>query len=210
MDNFLPAEYKMPESNSQYYKFEQGDNVFRILSNAIVGFEDWQDKKPIRSLEERAPINPERPVKQFWAFAVWDYKSHSVKILEITQRGIQEAIMNLYKDNAWGNPQGYDLNVKRDGLEFNTKYDVIARPPATVHNKIAEVWLNTVCDLNELFSSGDPFAPKNVTSVPTATTQPSNIPINDSIPCSEAPEGVNLNIAGGEDEEQINVESLPF
>ena len=48
--SFLPDEYKAPISN--YLKFIEGENTFRILGNAIVGYEYWNTKnKPVRSKE---------------------------------------------------------------------------------------------------------------------------------------------------------------
>jgi hypothetical protein len=41
MNDFLPAGYETPEIPSHYMEFEEGVNSFRILSNAIVGFEWW-------------------------------------------------------------------------------------------------------------------------------------------------------------------------
>ena len=45
---FLPENYKSPEGN--YMKLQDGENTFRVLSSAIVGWEYWnRDNKPVRS-----------------------------------------------------------------------------------------------------------------------------------------------------------------
>lgn len=39
MSNFLPEGYDKIPSTSRYMKLEEGKNVFRVLSRAIVGWE---------------------------------------------------------------------------------------------------------------------------------------------------------------------------
>ena len=53
MNNFLPESYEMTETERRFMEFEEGQNSFRILSSAIVGYEWWVDKgeggrKPLR------------------------------------------------------------------------------------------------------------------------------------------------------------------
>lgn len=143
-------------------KFRDGDNSIRILSKPILGWLDWHDNKPVRtpySEPKPAPIDPKRSVRHFWAFPVWDYTEKKVKILEITQAGIQEEIINLHSDEAWGDPTNYDLNVKKSGKDLETKYSVIARPPKPLDEEIRKEYIGMTIELEELFRNGDPFNP---------------------------------------------------
>ena len=72
--DFFPSEdYKLPIT-SNYMKFLEGDNTFRVLSSSIVGWEYWNiEGKPVRNREpfddmpedikteknSDSPINPE-------------------------------------------------------------------------------------------------------------------------------------------------------
>jgi len=162
---FLPEGYQKPSANSKYLKFAEGDNKFRILSDSITGYLDWtEDKKPVRTKEQQRNINPLRNAKHFWAFVVWDYKDKEIKICEITQATIQNDIFNYHNDPNWGDPKGYDLNVKRTGKDMDTKYSVIPTPPMPLHPEIKKIYEATEIDLNALFSGDDPFnaqAPQN-------------------------------------------------
>lgn len=165
MNNFLPQGYEAPKSNSRYLKFKDGDNVFRILAPAVLGWEDWEEKQPIRTPyaeQKPRPIDPKRAVKHFWAFPVWDYAEKVIKILEITQSTIQEAIFELHKDEQWGDPTGYDINIRKSGKDLETKYSVIPRPPRPVHPEIVKIFEQTPLDLNQLFTGGDPFNPSGI------------------------------------------------
>ena len=52
MSNFLPEGYKLPD-NKGYAKIKDGENDFRVLSSAIVGYEYWNtSNKPVRSKEQ--------------------------------------------------------------------------------------------------------------------------------------------------------------
>ena len=39
MNDFLPKGYETPESEQRYMALEEGQNTFRILAPAIVGYE---------------------------------------------------------------------------------------------------------------------------------------------------------------------------
>ena len=120
---FLPNGYEKPAGNSNYFKFEEGDNKFRIMSSAIVGYEYWTtENQPVRSKEQftetpniKVDQNGKKRIRHFWAFIAWDYKEGKLKIMQITQSSIQDAILTLHSDEGWGDPKEYDLNVVRKG-----------------------------------------------------------------------------------------------
>ena len=155
----LPKNYEVPKSPSRYYKFEQGDNVFRILGDVVLGWEDWINDKPVRTPYTQPKPDPsgDRAIRHFWAFPVWDYKDSSIKILEITQATIQGEIANLYNDKDWGLPTDYDINVKRTGEGKETRYSTIAKPPKPLDAEIEKEWKATDVDLKKLFTNDDPF-----------------------------------------------------
>ena len=165
IDNFLPADEKIP-NNSPYLKFQEGANKFRVLSSAITGYEYWtNDNKPVRSKtpfrhHENGKLNPKTgqvDMKYFWAFSVFDYADKKVKILEITQKGIQQKIMNLTKNEDWGNPKGYDLTVTRSGTGMDTEYDVMPSPAKDLPTEAAEQFASMNINLEALYSGENPF-----------------------------------------------------
>lgn len=179
--SFLPSNYERPITNSNYYKLQNGDNRFRILGSAIVGYEYWTpDKKPVRSHDKPTPTN-DTPVRHFWAFPVWDYKSKNVKVCEITQATIQGAIEDLAHDENWGDPTGYDLIIKKTGEKMETEYSVVPVPPKPLHPDIAKLYAEANINLDVLFENGDPFGGK------TTQTEPHNEPDNGEISVSEIP-----------------------
>lgn len=161
MSDFLPQGYEKPASNSNYMKFEQGENKFRILSNAITGWIDWKEttegKKPVRTVEKMADINPKRPAKHFWTFVVWDYREKRVKILEISQSTIQDTIYGLHMSEDWGDPKGYNLVVNRTGEKMETKYQVIPAPHSELSQSIRDEYGKMRIDLEKLYKNEDPF-----------------------------------------------------
>lgn len=167
-NDFLPEGYKAPESKSNYLKFEEGSTKFRILSKSIVGWLDWStEKKPLRTrIEPKVLVNPTKPAKHFWAFVVWDYKSSTIKILELTQRTIQNSIISYYTADGWGNPTGYDITVVRKGKDLNnTEYTIIPTPPKPVEQEILITYASKKINLEALFDGADPFAEEEVKPV---------------------------------------------
>lgn len=166
--SFFPSEdYKIP-SNSNFMKFVDGKNKFRVLSSAIVGYEYWNtENKPIRS---RTPFD-EMPddikvekdgktrINHFWAFVVWNYEEKRVQVLEVTQKTVMGAIKAYVDNEAWGDPQGYDFVVTRSGSGFDTEYQIIANPHSPVSEEIQKVHDAKIIHLEALYEGKDPFAP---------------------------------------------------
>jgi len=196
MTDFLPGDYKQPPSIQNYLRLSEGDNRFRILGPAVIGWEDWNKtgnkNVPIRSKVEPTKeqlVDPTQPAKHFWAFVVWSYKEKQLQIAQFTQRGIQDEILTLDKDVQWGSPMGYDLNIKREGTDFNTtKYFVNPAPPSPVDPAITAAYVAAGIDLEELFVNGDPFAPAKGAGLQQATGQDAP-PTTDAPPLADGPPG---------------------
>jgi len=165
MADFLPSGYK--EDAGGYMKLEEGENKFRILSSAVVGFEYWNEDKdgnrrPIRKhLDEdliMSEIQEPDKVKKFWAFIVWNYKLEAVQILELTQKGLKQGIMALINNKKWGSPiDSYDLTINREGKDKTTKYTVVPDPKEPTDKKIKEAFKKKYINLEALFKGEDPF-----------------------------------------------------
>ena len=169
--SFLPKDYKVPGSSNNYMKFEQGENLLRILSNPILGWEWWtsdtnNEGKEVRTPhkvkeEEGVPMDAidadGRGVKHFWAMVVWNYQVKKVQILEITQKGIQKAIRALEKSKGWGDPKNYDLSITKTGEKLETEYSVMPVPPTELDKDIVKKFKETKVDLEALYKGDDPF-----------------------------------------------------
>src|ERR1700689_4101246 len=132
MHNFLPENYEAPRAGGFYMKLQKGENKIRIMSQPILGWEDWTpDKKPIRYEMDKKPeksFDPEKPAKHFWAVIVWNYKEEAIQILQINQAGVRKGIEMLCNDSDWGAPYFYDLKIIKTGEDKNTKYQVNPLP----------------------------------------------------------------------------------
>lgn len=156
MDNFLPDDYLIP-STSNFMKFNEGENTFRVLSYAIIGWEYFKsDNKPVRQREsfETIPsdIKKDGRVKPFWAFVVYNYEAKRVQILELTQKGIMKTIQGYTKNHKWGNPKEYDFIVSKEGSGLDTEYSTTVNPKSPA----PEVSIPQF-DLNALYEGKDPF-----------------------------------------------------
>lgn len=160
----LPKDYKTPEGN--YYKLKDGENTFRIVSEAIVGYEYWNnDNKPVRSREEfesTPDIRVEKDgtqskIKHFWAFLVWNYEAQKVQIMEITQATIQGALKALENNKKWGDTKDYDITIVREGSGFDTTYQVTPNPKEELEEAGKIKVANAKIRLEALYEGNDPF-----------------------------------------------------
>lgn len=187
--DFLPQNYEQPKAGGGYMKFKDGENTFRVLSKPIMGWIDWDNKKPIRTpmdyaredLGKPKPRDPKNSVKHFWTMAVWNYATKAVEILEIDKAGILTSIGKLARDKEWGSPMGYDLKVTKSGQDMATKYATIPSPPKPVHPKILEDFAKKPIFLNQLWTNGDPFVDPQAPGAPApspagTTTAESELP----------------------------------
>lgn len=162
-NGFLPEGYEVPAAASNYLKFEDGDNKFRIMSRPILGWLDWKEKKPLRfKMNEKPsqPVDPSKPIKHFWAMVCFDYKDSKIKIVELTQKSVISSIEKLINSPEWGSPLNYDINVQKKGKSMETEYSVIPSPPKPVNEAAKKAYELTNVDLNKLFLGEDPFEVK--------------------------------------------------
>jgi len=170
------SDYKVPKSEGNYLKFEEGDTEFLPLAAPIQGYEYWNtNNKPVRSSEpfEEMPDdiridpktgNPEK-IKHFWAMPVYDMTQGAtvkVKVLEVTQKTVMKALRNLVTNAKWGSPVlKYSVTVTRDDSQTPTAYTVMPNPTSEVAEDILTAWERVQAggfDINRLFTGGDPFS----------------------------------------------------
>lgn len=165
--SFLPEGYEVPKtSKGGYFKFLKGDNTFRILSKAVVGYENWSNGKPIRfrmtdNLPPASDFDNDKH-KHFWGLVVYNYRDKAVNILQLTQSSIQNEISALSKDEDWGDPMKYDIKVTRTGEGLSTEYTVSPKPHKALSKDVKDAYKNTPVDLTALFTNDNPFVTKEL------------------------------------------------
>jgi hypothetical protein len=161
---FLPDNYEAPRGASFYMKLQEGENKFRILSRPILGWEDWQDKKPIRfrfNEKPAKPVDPKKPIKHFWSMIVWNYNEEEIQILHLTQATIRKSLEALCSDSDWGSPYFYDLKILKSGEGMETEYALNPIPHKALHPMIQDRFNERRCNLDALFDNDDPFSKEN-------------------------------------------------
>src|ERR1017187_557874 len=148
---FLPTGYEAPRTSNFYMKFQEGENKFRVLSQPIIGWEDWQDKKPIRyRLQDKParPIDAKKPIKHFWSMIVWNYQEEEIQILHLTQATIRKSLESLCSDSDWGAPYFYDLKVIKSGEGMETEYVLNPLPHKKLNNIVEDRFKERKCNLD--------------------------------------------------------------
>jgi hypothetical protein len=160
--SFLPNDYKAPKTSNYYMKLNEGENKFRILSQPILGWEDWDEKRPVRYRMDAKPlksIDPKKPIRHFWSFIVWNYAEEHIQILHIVQASIRNSLEMLCKDSDWGDPYFYDIKIIKSGAGKDTEYTVNPLPHKPLNPAIKQSFIDRPCNLEALFDNADPFGP---------------------------------------------------
>lgn len=176
--SFYPDAYERKEAPSDYLKITEGDHRIRILMEPIIGFETWDEeggkRKPYRAKTYQEGVNlpsKDGKVKEFHAFIVWDYETSMVRLLNVTQKSIQEWIYNQTLESDWSDPTQYDIVIKRKGKGLDdTKYFCTAKVPKPLDPAIKTALGEVVIDSEEYFKGGHPIVRKKDDS-----NQPSSV-----------------------------------
>jgi len=166
---FLPKGYDgVPDAPSNYMKFEEGQNRFRVLSDAIVGYQWWTEddkgRKPHRvmgwdDVPEEFKDGKER-AKHFWAFAVYNKNVKRIQILEIMQASVLRFMESVITSEDWGDPKEYDITVtktKTGSRTMDVEYSLMPNPKKEVEEEISKKFKQMKIDLNKLYKGEDPF-----------------------------------------------------
>ncbi|MDY3521346.1 hypothetical protein PG614_02530 [Riemerella anatipestifer] len=181
--NFLPQNYQLPDKTKQFMKIEPGDNVIRVLSAPLMGWV-YFDKE---SKPHRRPYNAESKTlgdftdeelkegnvkrdengniegsRHFWIMLVWDRKTNTPKILEITQVTIIRSLLNYLNSEDWGDLREFDVNIIRKGTgRFDTEFEVMPKPHKPLSEDVASVVKTLederLLDLNAIWKGDYPF-----------------------------------------------------
>ena len=185
------------KSDDRYMKFKEGDNKFRIIGEGIEGYESWFDKKPTR-----CPLSSKKPdgAKYFTGWHVWDYSDEKLKVLVITQRGINKSLASFQESEDWGSFVEYDIKVtrttegtyidKKDGEEKKSvKYETQAVPPKPLIAKAGHALKSEPVNLNALFVNGDPWSDLDNVEVESFVSEMSQI---DTLSAKLRADGVDI------------------
>lgn len=160
---FLPKDYDLPGTSGGYMRLEKGKNKFRALSDTLRGYEYWVEddegnRSPVRVEDtEDIPKKYKGESKYFWAFVVWNYETENIEILELTQKTIMRPMLELIKNDKWGDPKEYDLTITREGDGFETKYTITPDPKEKISKEIADTYKETDINLTALLEGNNPF-----------------------------------------------------
>jgi len=171
--SFLPEGYQEPvESN--YMSFEEGENTFRVLGKATVGWEYWKEveiegktvNRPVRVKEhENIPLADvvtnkfgNLNLSYFWAFPVYNFDALKIQILTIKQKTVRRPMNKTINNPKWGDPKDYNFVVSRDKDESGkTNYTVGVEPKEKLDESIIEKFNGMKIDMKIWMDCGDPF-----------------------------------------------------
>ena len=171
MTDFLPKNYKEPvESN--YMSFEEGDNTFRVLGQATIGWEYWKEvviegktvNRPVRVKKHDAIPLAEVVINKygnlnlsfFWAFPVYNFDAKKIQILTVKQKTVRRGMKKYIKNPKWGDPINYSFVISRD-QEEKPMYSVGVEPKEALDKKILKRFNGMSIDMTVWMNSDDPF-----------------------------------------------------
>lgn len=162
----IPQGTEIPKGSSQFAKLQDGKNRFRFLSEVVVGWEGWKDKKPFRHEGQVCKIKPEEvdnnqngkpAINYFWAMVVWNYETKQIQVLEITQKTIMSPLYDLEQNPDWGDLRNYDIEINKKKEGDKTTYNVLGIPPKPLADNIKELYSKSEIDLKKLFDGKYPI-----------------------------------------------------
>lgn len=161
--SFIPENFNQSEEAAYFKPLKGKQNRVRILSDKpLVGFVQWtEENRPVRwELDQERPealYKAETKPRSFLAVVVWNYEAGQVQVWEITQRTIQDTLVQLTKDPDFGHPINYDLKISRKGEGLETTYSMV--PISTeLSEDVQDAIENNTVNLRALLTGDNPFA----------------------------------------------------
>lgn len=159
----IPQGTKIPV-NSSFSKLQEGANKFRILSPIEIGWEGWKDNKPFRHRGALCQIKPEQVdlnqngkpnINYIWVMSAYDYQTKAVKVLELTQKTIMQALQALEENEDWGDLMKYDITITKGKNGDKTTYTTMPSPVKPLAPEIVQLYKDSKETLdktiNEMF-----------------------------------------------------------
>lgn len=152
----LPQDTSGGLGGGEYFKPQKGANKILLVGEVITGYEYWTaDNKSVRSTVQFEETPGIRTVKKkekdgteievddkqkfFWAVPVYDYADKGIKIYQISQKGVRDALVALQANEDWGDPVGrYSITINKEGDGLTTKYSVTPNPIKEGDKVVAE------------------------------------------------------------------------
>jgi len=155
---------ELDKKTSDYYKFEEGKNVLRIVSGFAWGYK-YNYKNSAEGAEKGYPfyrtnapeVDAIRSKLQLTAaMVVFDYKDNTLKPLTIHQKAILDSIREYNDNPKYGVPTGYDITITKTGSGKGSKYpNTIADPVEPQSEIIKEALKKVVINLENAYG-GNP------------------------------------------------------
>jgi hypothetical protein len=93
---------------------------------------------------------------------VYDYQSETIKVLELTQKGLIKELDGISQEEDYADLNAWDFTITRKGLSLNTEYTLRPAPRKKgFDEKIAEAWSAAQADgydITRLIGGGNPFS----------------------------------------------------
>jgi hypothetical protein len=172
-------------SNSNYFKMpslaKEGDKAtikIRIVQpeKAIAGWEWWTEvdgkRKPNRIEQYNSKGEALMPPKvlfegekkdnpkNFFAYIIYNYNTEKFETMQIHQKALKTAILDLAKNKDWGKIDGYNINITKTQTGKETQsveYTVMPSPHSKLEKELQDELNNLNWDLNQLFVGKHPW-----------------------------------------------------
>lgn len=125
---------KQGSNRDSWLRLEKGDNKIRLVTTPFQylmhkykaeGDKGFGQKVMCSAVHGNCPLCQlgDKP-KRRWFLGVIDRKTKTYKVLDIGY-GVFVGIQTLVKDSDWGNPLGYDINIKCNPLNPPAQYYIV-------------------------------------------------------------------------------------
>jgi hypothetical protein len=180
---------------NDFMRLEEGSNHVRCLTSPYQFYTHWsQDttgqNRKLRCAVKDCPLCQQGEQAQArWYVGVLNRRTNKPAILEIGPQ-IFKQIMDLFKNQKWGDPRAYDVDVKRNPKGTQPLYTIIPEPKESLsaeEKEVIKAFLTSV-DLDKMVEVPTPdsireklgMAPVRKPAAATAVTEPAEASTDDS------------------------------
>jgi len=128
--SIFDEDYEESSSSGDYLPMPKEGSYIRVLlmGQGLVGWCYWNNQdRPVKTVDELDhipdPQKEDTKQKRFSVFPVWDIESQSFKLLEVTQKGVRQWIIDTQRQGEHDLLAGeVGIRITPEGSGINTKY----------------------------------------------------------------------------------------
>lgn len=148
-----------------FFRPSTGSNLVRIVSDFAQGFRfDFDNREegakmghPTFRLDDPFVKENRHKLRLSAQCVVFNYQTGQLESWDINQKTILKSLSDYAENPKYGDPKGYDLLIKAEGMGKDVRYSVQANPPEPASEEVITALEGKAIKIDNVFEGKNPI-----------------------------------------------------